>query len=207
MVSDWSGGQTTQLYIFPEGTDFKQRTFDFRISSATFTATESEFSDFTGYRRYLFPLQGWLSVNHDKCGETVLKPYQVNIFSGSSKTHSRNSEDCRDFNFIVREDLENELEIRNPIERTDSKLTTHPIACEENSITCVFSTDAFLIESSLSIISTSVHTPTSSVSAQIRNEIPAGGLYVCHASLPCSIKIKPGKDPVVICRVKQIPSP
>lgn len=185
-VSDWSGGQTTQLYIVPHGVNFKQRKFDFRISSATFTSTESEFSDFTGFQRYLFPLAGWLTVNHDGRGELRLEPYEVHRFSGSSKTLSRNSKDCKDFNFIVRDGLESNLTILKCKKEQE-------MVCAAKSTTCIYSADGFHTSIAINGAGTS-HT-------NIRNEIPAGGLYVLESDEPCNIKIKPGKEPLVICQV------
>ena len=34
-ISTWSGGQTTQLFLSPEGGSYPDRTFDFRLSTAT----------------------------------------------------------------------------------------------------------------------------------------------------------------------------
>ena len=34
-VSQWAGGATTQLYIYPEHADYSRRDFIFRLSSAT----------------------------------------------------------------------------------------------------------------------------------------------------------------------------
>lgn len=102
-VSAWSGGKTKELFILPEGSNFKDRNFKFRISSATFTGTESEFSDFSNYQRYILPLRGELSVDHKNLYKRNLKTYEVEYFSGSWNTFSTNSSDCVDFNFIVRD--------------------------------------------------------------------------------------------------------
>lgn len=117
--STWSGGETTELTIFPEGENFKDRTFLFRISSATFTDTQSVFSDFTGYQRYILPLVGSLWLTHaDPQGHPLyrrdLVPYEVDYFSGAWTTQSGNSLDCRDFNLIVREDLPAQLAVLRP---------------------------------------------------------------------------------------------
>lgn len=116
VTTQWSGGSTSQLYIYPEDAVFSQHDFDFRISSADFTSTESTFSDFTGYQRYLFPLQGSLWVEHAEGGQPLyrhdLAPYQLEYFLGSWQTRSGNSLDCRDFNFIVRQGKESRLEIK-----------------------------------------------------------------------------------------------
>ncbi|MFB0917905.1 MAG: HutD family protein [Clostridiaceae bacterium] len=109
--SEWSGGATTEFFIYPEGADFKDRTFDFRISSASFTSTESRFSDFTGYKRFILPLKGTLKLKHDEHHEAFLEPYQVDIFDGSWSTYSWNSLDCIDFNFIVSDKHKSDLHI------------------------------------------------------------------------------------------------
>lgn len=101
-VSQWAGGSTTQLLIEPCGADFRARDFDFRISSATFSITESEFSDFSGYRRFLLPLRGEIALRHEGQYDRKLAPYEVEVFDGSWKTYSHCSADCIDFNLIVR---------------------------------------------------------------------------------------------------------
>ncbi len=102
IVSEWSGGSTTQLAIFPEDSCLANRDFIWRISSATFTSTSSRFSDFSDYRRYILPLRGEIYLKHHYKYNTLLKPYDVEYFFGSWTTDSRNSLDCRDFNLIVK---------------------------------------------------------------------------------------------------------
>lgn len=108
VVSQWSGGTTVQLCIQPEGAQLNSRDFDLRISSASFTTTHSEFSDFTGYRRFILPLRGTLALRHPEINEDTihLNPYDLHGFDGSLKTESENSEDCIDFNVIVRTNRE-----------------------------------------------------------------------------------------------------
>lgn len=43
-VSNWSGGKTTQLFIYPENSEYAKRNFLFRISSATVDCERSEFT-------------------------------------------------------------------------------------------------------------------------------------------------------------------
>ncbi|MGZ3775360.1 MAG: HutD/Ves family protein [Pseudobdellovibrionaceae bacterium] len=58
-VMPWKNGQgvTSQIDIFPEGSDFSRGDFLWRISSANLQAS-SEFSQFPGYSRYLAILKG-----------------------------------------------------------------------------------------------------------------------------------------------------
>lgn len=118
-VTDWSGGQTTELYILPEGADFHDRDFNFRISSASFTSTSSNFSDFSGYQRYILPLKGFIKLEHKGLYNRDLKPFEVEYFDGRWSTYSENSLDTIDFNFIVKSGSVATMEIVS--EKTDIK--------------------------------------------------------------------------------------
>ena len=109
--NQWSGGTTTQLVIFPEGSNLADRDFDFRISSATFTSTSSNFSEFNSYQRYLLPLIGKLSVNHENLYSRKLDTYELEYFLGSWKTSSTNTLDCKDFNLIVKKGIQCNLSV------------------------------------------------------------------------------------------------
>lgn len=102
ITTSWSGGATTQLLIYPENAEFSNKDFLFRISSATFTSTESTFSNFRNYQRYILPLEGMLSVRHDKLYFRNLEKFEVEYFDGAWTTYSENTLDCRDYNFIYR---------------------------------------------------------------------------------------------------------
>lgn len=137
-TSHWSGGDTMQLYIYPEDANFSDHDFLFRISSATFQSTGSRFTDFSGYHRYLCALEGQLSVAHNGEELRPLAPYQIEEFSGSWDTRSTNSLDCRDFNLIVREDLSSSVRVMNPKQEVRSQW--------ESSWLAVFSVGDFTLE-------------------------------------------------------------
>ena len=44
-ISTWSGGQTTQLFLSPKEGSYPDRTFDFRLSTATVEVEKSDFTD------------------------------------------------------------------------------------------------------------------------------------------------------------------
>ena len=113
VTTRWAGGETTQLSIYPEHSVFSNKDFLWRISSATFTAAESAFSDFTGYQRYILPLEGELTVQHKGLYGRALKKYDVEYFDGSWTTTSKNSLDCRDYNFIVKSGSLAKMQILN----------------------------------------------------------------------------------------------
>ena len=110
-VTEWSGGKTTELYILPEGADFSKRDFDFRISSASFTGTSSNFSDFSGYQRYILPLQGFIDVKYEGLYDHHLEAFEAEYFDGRWKTYSENSLDTLDYNFIVKNGSNATMEI------------------------------------------------------------------------------------------------
>ncbi|GAB6982921.1 HutD/Ves family protein [Prevotella dentasini] len=103
-VNDWSGGTTRELFIHPAGSTLAARDFDIRISSAVIQQTESRFSDFSGFTRYIMPLKGDMRLTVG--GETIrLQPHRLFRFSGSDEVKSENTPGAVDFNVIVRSGL------------------------------------------------------------------------------------------------------
>ena len=52
-TSVWSGGKTTELYLYPFDGSYAERRFLFRISSASVDLAESHFTKLEGVTRYL----------------------------------------------------------------------------------------------------------------------------------------------------------
>lgn len=103
LISDWSGGTTTQLFIFPEGTTLGERNFDWRISSAVVEAEESEFTSFDGYERILIPLKGKLEMEHQAPNGVIeqnVDEFQLARFNGSWPTKGKGK--LTDFNLIFK---------------------------------------------------------------------------------------------------------
>lgn len=98
-TSFWSGGSTTELLIWPAEASYAQRKFLFRLSSATVEAEESIFTRLPGVVRYITPLQGEFSLEHNGCGSTVLHPYEISSFSGDWETVCRGR--AVDFNLML----------------------------------------------------------------------------------------------------------
>lgn len=94
----WSGGKTTELFIYPEKSDFSQRNFDFRISSATIEIEESDFTSLPSYNRLLAVLEGELEIIHEGKYAKHLAPFEKDSFHGSWTTKSKGK--ARDFNVI-----------------------------------------------------------------------------------------------------------
>ena len=99
-VSKWSGGDTTELYLYPEDGDYKSGNFQLRISSATVEADQSEFTSLPGVERYLMIFQGHLDMVHGEKEKVSLEPYEVDHFDGGVPTVSYGK--VVDFNLMLK---------------------------------------------------------------------------------------------------------
>lgn len=98
----WAGGVTNQLMIYPKESTLQNRDFQFRVSSATCGPDENKFSDFTGFNRYITPLDAELKLINS--GEEVnLKPFEILLFDGGDETASYSA--VRDFNLILKKGI------------------------------------------------------------------------------------------------------
>ena len=111
VVSTWKGGKTEQLCIVPEEASLQERNFDLRISSATIDLERSEFSDFTGYRRYLMKLEGDITLLIDD-KTIIIKGDEAFEFMGDEKVISLSKEPSRDFNVIIKKDKKADISIK-----------------------------------------------------------------------------------------------
>lgn len=102
-TTQWSGGETTELLIYPKGSQLVMRDFQLRISSATVDAEQSTFSDFLGYQRFLQILEGEMTLDTDVSGVVEMKTLDTFYFPGDAQVVS--SGKCRDFNVIYRPEV------------------------------------------------------------------------------------------------------
>jgi len=98
--NSWSGGTTTQLWIWPENASYADRTFDIRISTATIDVPESVFSDLTGYTRHLMSLTETLTLFIDDLEPFELQPLTCFTFDGGSSVRSIG--EATDFNVMLK---------------------------------------------------------------------------------------------------------
>lgn len=111
IVSTWKGGKTEELCIVPEDASLQERNFDLRISSATIDLERSEFSDFTGYRRYLMKLEGDITLLIDD-KTIIIMGDEAFEFMGDEKVISISKEPSRDFNVIIKKDKKADISIK-----------------------------------------------------------------------------------------------
>jgi uncharacterized protein len=86
-TTQWSGGETTEIIIYPRDANFSERKFEFRISIATIRVEQSTFTPLIGVRRTLLLLEGALQLSHNNQHTAHLTPYGQDQFLGDWETH------------------------------------------------------------------------------------------------------------------------
>lgn len=99
-VSGWSGGTTTEWFIWPPEAQYSKRDFQCRISTAKVEQAESLFTPLPGTDRFITPLDANLTLTHNSQVTLTLHPLQVHEFPGDWQTVSRGT--ARDLNLMLR---------------------------------------------------------------------------------------------------------
>lgn len=99
-TSNWSGGTTSQLYIYPEQASYAARDFLFRISSARVEVAESTFTALPGVNRVIMILDGVLELEHHGKYKKTLKTFDQDYFPGDWHTTSHGK--VTDFNLMTK---------------------------------------------------------------------------------------------------------
>ncbi len=107
ITKKWSGGTTTELFIYPQTSSYEKRNFNIRISSAECRDKESVFTDLPGIRRKLMVLGGKIQLKHEGAETVELEPYKVDIFDGGVRTTSEGT--CTDFNLMLKGDYDGDI--------------------------------------------------------------------------------------------------
>jgi environmental stress-induced protein Ves len=110
-ISNWSGGTTTELFIFPPETEYAKRDFLFRISTANVEAETSTFTPLPDYTRILMILKGELTLTHEEQYSKHLVPFKTDIFNGAWKTSAVGK--VTDFNIMFAENMDAQLTALN----------------------------------------------------------------------------------------------
>lgn len=109
--SKWSGGTTTQLYIYPENELYENRNFIFRISSAKVDLEESTFTKLPNIKRKIMILDGRLKLIHENHHSITLEKFQQDAFYGDWNTKSYGK--VIDFNLMLNENADGIIEYIN----------------------------------------------------------------------------------------------
>lgn len=97
--SIWEGGKTYEYFISPTDSNYSNRDFDFRISSASIEKSPSNFTRFESYQRYLIMLDADLKINRNGKEENYA---QLEIFDFDSNDEIQSFSIGNDFNLMVR---------------------------------------------------------------------------------------------------------
>lgn len=108
-TTEWSGGTSSEVYIYPESSDFLESNYEARISLAKVDVDKSSFSPLPRVERTLTVLEGehFLSVN-DRGFVPVLQ-YTPVTFYGGDKTESKGK--ALNFNFMKKTQKPHEVNI------------------------------------------------------------------------------------------------
>lgn len=101
-VSEWSGGKTEEIFIYPPDAQYCERNFSVRISTATVDLERSDFTDLPGVHRLISPLNGTIRLEERETHRVLveLQPFEVFRFSGDTPITSFGR--CRDFNVMTK---------------------------------------------------------------------------------------------------------
>ena len=106
-TSQWSGGTTTQLYIYPKQANYQKLDFDFRLSSARVIVEESTFTKLAGISRIIMILEGETSLTHKQRDTVHLNKFKIDHFEGDWETSSKGK--VVDFNLMMNQNYDGNL--------------------------------------------------------------------------------------------------
>ena len=124
-TNTWSGGTTTELFIYPPDSEYNKHNFEFRVSTATVNVEESTFTQLPGYKRILMILKGELFIEHKNHYSNYLKQYDCHEFLGAWETQAKGK--VIDFNLMMNEKTNGAISII-----TYNKQTKNLIAFNSN---------------------------------------------------------------------------
>lgn len=123
-TAQWAGGTTTQLAIYPAGTEYTKFNFLFRLSTATVEVPESTFTFMPGVTRHLMILDGELHIDHKGRYKKQLAKYGYDVFDGEWPTTAKGQ--VTDFNLMVREKCSGKLQALALRDRQEETITFRP---------------------------------------------------------------------------------
>ena len=113
-TTNWSGGTTTELFIYPPESNYRNLDFKFRLSRATIEVKTSDFTPLINVKRTLMLLDGELELIHKNHHCKYLKPYQFDTFMGDWQTKCIIKSDppqATDFNLMMLDDTQGTLSV------------------------------------------------------------------------------------------------
>lgn len=133
-TSAWSGGATTELQIKPEGSCYADRSFLWRLSSATVELEESNFTPLPDYDRWIMMLKGEVELSHNNSAWIHLNEFEPHFFDGGDETVSRGK--AVDFNLMLRKGKNGGDMLPFVFKENGEKTWEAPIQCCDSMIYC-----------------------------------------------------------------------
>lgn len=99
-TTNWSGGTTTELFIYPRESEYQKRNFLFRVSTATIEIEESQFTKLDEVNRKIMILDGKIELIHEGRYSKNLDKFDTDTFSGEWNTRSIGK--ATDFNLMTK---------------------------------------------------------------------------------------------------------
>jgi environmental stress-induced protein Ves len=107
-TNEWSGGTTTELYIYPRGAIYSERDFAWRLSSAKVEVEQSIFTPLKGVSRHIMVLCGEIRLEHEGHHKASLKAFEQASFKGDWATMGYGK--VTDFNLMLAKGCKGKLE-------------------------------------------------------------------------------------------------
>ena len=141
-LSKWSGGNTRELAIYPEGAEYLDRDFLWRLSSADSDKEESSFTKLPDYDRILMVLDGSVVLAHGEERTANLNAWESDAFDGAIKTKCF-GQLKKDYNLIHRKGTRGRMEL---LELTSEG---QHVACSSEGCRCIglFSAEGYTVVS------------------------------------------------------------
>ena len=114
-VSNWSGGKTRELAIYPPDSSYMDRDFIWRLSTASSDREESSFSKLEGFDRILMVLEGDVVLAHGQQRSAHLGEMEQDTFDGGIKTRCFGKL-IRDYNLIMAKGCKGSIEVMEAAE-------------------------------------------------------------------------------------------
>lgn len=99
-VSKWSGGTTTEIFIYPQHAVYGERNFIFRVSTALVELESSDFTLLPDYDRVIASLQGEMRLSNGNDSVVIDPLTNVYSFDGADNTHCEGK--AQDLNLMLR---------------------------------------------------------------------------------------------------------
>ncbi|HOE39359.1 MAG TPA: HutD family protein [Bacteroidales bacterium] len=99
-TTNWSGGTTTELFIYPRESEYQKKNFLFRVSTATIEIEESQFTKLDEVNRKIMILDGKIELIHEGRYSKNLDKFDTDTFSGEWNTRSIGK--ATDFNLMTK---------------------------------------------------------------------------------------------------------